>query len=131
MEINNRRLKKTFQEVISTINEGELWFNKYKSRRLTKIQKLYDNIIFEFDEEYKDIAVNLKDSFIMEREEHDIGYAMQELLKGKEIESCITKLRFRLIGNDINYFNKDFCEWTKLKYPFTNEEIINNWYINN
>lgn len=123
-------VEKTFQEVISTINNGEIWVNKYKNKRLTKIQKLYDSIIFDFDDEYKDIGVGLNDIFIMERKEYDTGYAMQELLKGKEIESCITEVRYRLIGDNINYFNKDFCEWTKLKYPFVNEEIINDWYIN-
>lgn len=123
-------VEKTFQEVISTINNGETWVNKYKNKRLTKIQKLYDSIIFDFDDEYKDIGVGLNDIFIMERKEYDTGYAMQELLKGKEIESCITEVRYRLIGDNINYFNKDFCEWTKLKYPFVNEEIINDWYIN-
>lgn len=124
-------VEKTFQEVISTINDGEIWLNKYKNKRLTKIQKLYDSIIFEFDDKYKDIGVGLNDVFIMERKKYDVGYAIQELLKGKEIESCITELRYRLIGDNINYFNKDFCEWTKLKYPFVNEEIINDWYINN
>lgn len=123
-------VEKTFQEVISTINNGEIWVNKYKNKRLTKIQKLYDSIIFDFDDEYKDIGVGLNDIFIMERKEYDTGYAMQELLKGKEIESCITEVRYRLIGDNINYFNKDFCKWTKLKYPFVNEEIINDWYIN-
>lgn len=123
-------VEKTFQEVISTINDGEIWVNKYKNKRLTKIQKLYDSIIFDFDDEYKDIGVGLNDIFIMERKEYDTGYAMQELLKGKEIESCITEVRYRLIGDNINYFNKDFCKWTKLKYPFVNEEIINDWYIN-
>lgn len=124
-------VEKTFQEVINTINDGEIWLNKYKNKRLTKIQKLYDSIIFEFDDKYKDIGVGLNDVFIMERKKYDVGYAIQELLKGKEIESCITELRYRLIGDNINYFNKDFCEWTKLKYPFVNEEIINDWYINN
>ena len=56
--------EKTFQEVISTINDGEIWINKYKNKRLTKIQKLYDSIIFEFDDEYKDIGVSLNDIFI-------------------------------------------------------------------
>lgn len=123
-------VEKTFQEVISTINDGEIWLNKYKNKRLTKIQKLYGSIIFEFDDKYTDIGVGLNDVFIMKRKEYDTGYAMQELLKGKEIESCITEVRYRLIGDNINYFNKDFCEWTKLKYPFVNEEIINDWYIN-
>ena len=104
-------MEKTFQEVISTINDGEIWLNKYKNKRLTKIQKLYNSIIFEFDDEYKDIGVGLNDASIMERKKYE--------------------LRYRLIGDNINYFNKDFCEWTKLKYPFVNEEIINDWYINN
>ena len=124
-------VEKTFQEVISTINNGEIWVNKYKNKRLTKIQKLYDSIIFDFDDEYKDIGVGLNDIFIMERKEYDTGYAMQELLKGKEIESCISKLRYKFIGNDINYFNKDYSRWKVIEYPFSTREITNNWYINN
>lgn len=124
-------VEKTFQEVISTINDGEIWVNKYKSKRLTKIQKLYDSIIFEFDDEYTDIGVGLNDIFIMERKKYDTGYAMQELLKGKEIESCISKLRYKFIGNDINYFNKDYSRWKVIEYPFSTREITNNWYINN
>lgn len=123
--------EKTFQEVISTINDGEIWVNKYKNKRLTKIQKLYDSIIFEFDDEYTDIGVGLNDIFIMERKKYDTGYAIQELLKGKEIESCISKLRYKFIGNDINYFNKDYSRWKVSEYPFSTREITNNWYINN
>jgi hypothetical protein len=124
-------VEKTFQEVISTINDGEIWVNKYKNKRLTKIQKLYDSIIFDFDDEYKDIGVGLNDIFIMERKEYDTGYAMQELLKGKEIESCISEFRFKFIDNDINYFNKDYSRWKVVEYPFSTREITNNWYINN
>ena len=123
-------VEKTFQEVISTINNGEIWVNKYKNKRLTKIQKLYDSIIFEFDDEYKDIGVGLNDIFIMERKKYDTGYAMQELLKGKEIESCISKFRFKFIDNDINYFNKDCSRWKVVEYPFSTREITNEWYIN-
>lgn len=124
-------VEKTFQEVISTINDGEIWVNKYKNKRLTKIQKLYDSIIFEFDDEYTDIGVGLNDIFIMERKKYDTGYAMQELLKGKEIESCITKLRYKFTGNNIYYFNKDYSCWKVSEYPFSTREITNNWYINN
>lgn len=124
-------VEKTFQEVISTINNGEIWINKYKNKRLTKIQRLYDSIIFEFDDEYIDIGVGLNDIFIMERKEYDTGYAIQELLKGKEIESCISKLRYKFIDNDINYFNKDYSRWKVVEYPFSTREITNNWYINN
>lgn len=124
-------VEKTFQEVISTINDGEIWLNKYKNKRLTKIQKLYGSIIFEFDDKYTDIDVGLNDVFIMERKEYDTGYAMQELLKGKEIESCISKLRYKFIDNNINYFNKDYSRWKEVEYPFSTREITNNWYINN
>lgn len=123
-------VEKTFQEVMSTINDGEIWLNKYKNKRLTKIQKLYDSIIFEFDDEYKDIGISLNDIFIMERKKYDTGYAMQELLKGKEIESCITKVRYRLIEDNINYFNKNYSRWKVVEYPFSTREIINDWYIN-
>ena len=123
-------VEKTFKELISTINDGEVWVNKYKNKRLTKIQKYYDSIIFEFDNKYTEVGVSLNDVFIMERKKYDTGYAMQELLKGKEIESCISKLRYKFIGNDINYFNKDYSCWKVTEYPFSTREITNNWYIN-
>lgn len=56
-----------FQEVMNTIKEGEIWINKYKDRRLTKIQKSYNNIIFEFNNEYRDIGVNLNDIFVLDK----------------------------------------------------------------
>lgn len=121
---------KTFQEVINTINEGEIWLNKDKNKILTKIQKLYGSIIFEFNKEYKDVGVGLNDMFTMEREEYDTGYAMQELLKGKEIESCISKIKYKFIGEEINYFNKNYSRWKEIEYPFSTREITNNWYIN-
>ena len=123
-------VEKTFQEVISTINDDEIWLNKYKNKRLTKIQKLYDSIIFEFDDEYTDVGVGVNDVFIMERKKYDTGYAMQELLKGKEIESCISEVRYKFIDNDINYFNNNYSSWKVVEYPFSTKEITNDWYIN-
>ena len=59
-----------FQEVINNIKDGETWTNKYKDRRLAKIQKSYNNIIFEFNNEYTDVGVNLNDIFVLDKKKN-------------------------------------------------------------
>lgn len=81
-------VEKTFQEVISTINDGEIWLNKDKNKRLTKIQKLYNSIIFELDDEYTNVGINLKDVFVLDKKKYTFEEAMKSLKKGDIIESC-------------------------------------------
>ena len=63
-------MEKTFHEVMNTIKDGETWTNKYKDRRLAKIQKSYNNIIFEFNNEYTDVGVNLNDIFVLDKKKY-------------------------------------------------------------
>ena len=60
-------MEKTFQEVMNTIKEGETWINKYDDRRLAKIEKSYNSIVFEFDNEYTNVGVNLNDIFVLDK----------------------------------------------------------------
>ena len=75
-------MEKTFQEVINNIKDGETWINKYKDRRLAKIQKSYNNIIFEFNNEYTDVGVNLNDIFVLDKKKYTFEEAMKSLKKG-------------------------------------------------
>lgn len=127
-------VEKTFQEVISTIKDGETWVNKYKYRRLTKIQRLYDNIIFKFDNEYPDIGVNLNDIFIMERKKYAFGDAMKALKEGKEIESCHSGTKYITSPNrneNVFYFDTGYNKWIEELHMFSHNEIFGDWYINN
>ena len=46
-----------FHEVMNNIKDGETWTNKYKDRRLAKIQKSYNNIIF-YIRRWSNIIIN-------------------------------------------------------------------------
>ena len=70
---------KTFQELMNTIKEGETWINKYDDRRLTKIQKFYNSILFKFDNEYTNVGVNLNDIFVLDKKKYTFEEAMKAL----------------------------------------------------
>lgn len=123
-----------FRDVINNIKEGEIWVNKNAHRRLKSIECLYGNITFYLDDFYKSFGVNLNDEFILERKEFDTGYAMQELKKGKIIESTYDNEKFKMEGNNIYTLldeGKGDEEWRTYKYPFNVEQILHNWYVEN
>lgn len=126
-------VEKTFQEVMNTINDGEIWLNKYKNKRLTKIQKLYDSIIFEFDDEYKDIGVSLNDIFILDKKKYTFEEAMKALKEGKEIESCYSGIKYITSPNrneNVFYFDTEYNKWITELHMFSHNEIFGDWYIN-
>jgi len=127
-------VEKTFQEVINTINDGEIWLNKYKNKRLTKIQKTYNSIIFEFDDEYKDIGVSLNDIFILDKKKYTFEEAMKSLKEGKEIESCYSGTKYITSPNrneSVFYFDTEYNKWITELHMFSHNEIFGDWYINN
>ena len=119
-----------FKDVMNTIKEGEVWVNKDTHRRLKSIECLYGNITFYLDDFYKSFGVNLNDEFILERKEFDTGFAIQELKKGKIIESTYDNKVFKMENNEIYKLLGDGA-WGKYTHPFSVEQIVHNWYINN
>lgn len=117
-----------FKDVINNIKEGEIWVNKNEHRRLKSIECIYGNITFYLDDFYKSFGVNLNDKFILERKEFDTGYAMQELKKGKIIESVYNNRVFKMENNEIYKLEEDGV-WGKYTFPFSVEQILHNWYI--
>lgn len=89
-------MEKTFQEIINTIKEGEVWINKCKDRRLAKIQKHYGTVVFEFDNEYTNVGVNLNDIFVLDKKKYTFEEAMKALKKGDVIESCYSKTKYAM-----------------------------------
>lgn len=127
-------MEKTFQEVMNTIKEGETWTNKYKDRRLAKIQKSYNNIIFEFNNEYTDVGVNLNDIFVLDKKKYTFEEAMKSLKKGDIIESYYSGKNYMMSpreGETVRYFDTEYNEWITEYYMFSHNEIFGDWYINN
>ena len=127
-------MEKTFHEVMNTIKDGETWTNKYKDRRLAKIQKSYNNIIFEFNNEYTDVGVNLNDIFVLNEKKYTFEEAMKALKKGDIIESCYSGTNYVMFpreGEPVKYFDTEYNEWITEYYMFSHNEIFGDWYINN
>ena len=126
-------MEKTFHEVMNTIKDGETWTNKYKDRRLEKIQKSYNNIIFEFNNEYTDVGVNLNDIFVLDRKKYAFEEAMKSLKKGDIIESCYSGTKYMMSpreGETVRYFDTEYNEWITEHRMFSHNEIFGVWYIN-
>ena len=119
-----------FKDVVNNIKEGEIWKNKSEGRRLKSIQCCNDIIMFNLDDKHKDFAVHKNDEFVLERKEFDVGFAIQELKKGKTIESVYDNNVFKMEDDEI-YILLGNDMWRKLEYPFSNEQILHNWYIEN
>ena len=122
-----------FTDVINNIKDGETWTNKYKDRRLAKIQKSYNNIIFEFNNEYTDVGVNLNDIFVLDKKKYTFEEAMKALKKGDIIESCYSGTKYMMSpkGNEnMYYFDTEYNEWITEYHMFSHNEIFGVWYIN-
>lgn len=127
-------MEKTFQELINTIKEGETWINKCKDRRLAKIQKSYNSIVFEFDNEYTNAGVNLNDIFVLDKKKYTFEEAMKALKKGDIIESCYSGTNYAMSPKGIQpvlYFDTVCEDWQTSIYMFSHNEIFGDWYINN
>lgn len=109
-------MEKTFQEIINTIKEGEVWINKCKDRRLAKIEKHYETVIFELSDNHKDVGIRLNDIFVLDKKKYTFEEAMKALKKGDIIESCYSSTK---------YNERVECSIFSLK------EIFGDWYINN
>ena len=86
---------------MNTIKEGETWINKYDDRRLTKIQKFYNSILFKFDNEYTNVGVNLNDIFVLDKKKYTFEEAMKALKKGNIIESCYSGKTMRCLPEKV------------------------------
>lgn len=125
-------MEKTFKDVMNTIKEGETWINKYDDRRLAKIEKSYNSIVFEFDNEYTNVGVNLDDIFVLDKKKYTFEEAVKALKKGDIIESCYSGTNYAISSRDENvyYFDTEYNKWNECSM-FSLKEIFGVWYINN
>lgn len=125
-------MEKTFKDVMNTIKEGETWINKYDDRRLAKIEKSYNSIVFEFDNEYTNVGVNLDDIFVLDKKKYTFEEAVKALKKGDIIESCYSGTNYAISSRDetVKYFDTEYNKWNECSM-FSLKEIFGDWYINN
>lgn len=124
-KVNVYETEKSFKEVIADIKEGEIWESEFKTIRKVERMILIDekkNIkisTFAFDDDTK---------FKLKRKKYTFQEAFKALEEGKEIESCATKTRFKVIDEELKVLNSNAPKL--VFYYFSYKEIKNNWYIN-
>ncbi|HGD0580639.1 TPA: hypothetical protein ACH354_002302 [Clostridium perfringens] len=122
----------TFKEVIANIKEDEVWESNdisiFKTKDDISISWKnddYDNGVLIFDDEKFKLT---------KRKEYTFEEAFKSFNIGKEIESCKSKLKYKICENGliriINLTNDE--KWLRGNDDnnFTVSEIQNKWYIN-
>lgn len=126
-EDNMREL--TFREVIAEIKEGEVWEYKKDEYFNMSIEKTNNCIVIHYPQATKFHHISDLMKFKIQRKQYTFTEAFAEYEKGKEIESCGSKNRYKKI-------NGNSCIWWEQGQCFENEtyfridEINNKWYIN-
>lgn len=124
-------MEKTFREVIADIRKGEVWENKEN-----RIARIYinekGNLTFEGNDNSFCInystCVGIDNIYVLKRKEYAFAEAFEALEEGKEIESCATKIKFKVVDEELKILNSNAPE-LMFNY-FSYKEIKNNWYIN-
>lgn len=126
-EVNEEVQEKTFQEVIATIKEGEVW-------ECSDIKIIKDcNSIQLLGISRDTVFCDISKSFKLQRKEYTFEEAFKAYEEGKEIESC-EECRFKLIDKDTTLIIDcvgDEMEYSNKRELFSVKEIRGKWYINN
>lgn len=136
VEVKQEVQEKTFQEVIVTIKEGEVW-----EKKENRVARIYINksgyLTFEGNDDSfcinRSTCVGVNDIYILKRKEYTFEEAFKAYEEGKEIESC-EECRFKLIDKDTTLIIDcvgDEMEYSNAKDLFSVKEIRGKWYINN
>lgn len=137
VEEDKEMLEKTFQEVIATIKEREIWVCEKINRKIIKADdgiieirglndEIFDNVVALLfsDEKYK-----------LQRKAYTFAEAFKAYEEGEEIESCVNGIKFKkkeTTEGDIQdfYFGKHEKVWWRF-VGFDLELMRGKWYINN
>lgn len=111
----------TFKEVIANIKEGEVWESAYSI-----VSKLENRIDIEVSGNCKSIGIGDTVKFKLRRKEYTFEEAFKKLKVGKEIESVITKEKYRIIESEFKFPKGDPGKNIVISY----REIEGKWYIN-
>lgn len=128
LEEVDKMKKKTFKEIVSDIEENEIWED--------------ENFIVELDDcgcikiSHKDgylncsaIGIDPNGVFKLRREECNTSEAIISFNNGKEIQSCLTSNTYKKISENNTFINGEVVNRTEASMLIS--ELQGNWYINN
>lgn len=122
-EVDN--MEKTFKEVIRDIKKGEVWESEYKIIYIDVDKIRIDN---KSGREFNFMIFNGMDKYTLQRKEYEFIDAKKAYKEGKEVESCVTKSRYKFYDGDC-YYDKEENTWVEVAYLLI-KEINGKWYIN-
>lgn len=133
IEEDNNMKELTFKEVITNIKEGEIWKNenyiiKYLHGTIsikTKNGEVFNGIAF-----CDDVLFTIHQN----KKEYTFEEAFKSFKKGKEIESCKSRFKYRIYEDELIRITNSTNDKRWLRgnddNNFTVSEIQNKWYIN-
>ena len=124
---------KTFEEIIMNIKGHQIWKPLASDSRVKNIESIefnnLDGILINLDDKYDSVFIPSDMKFKLQQEEVSFEKAIQELKKGKTIESVYDNQIYKIKDNNI-YSLMDNGEWLTYTYPFNEMQILNDWYVN-
>ena len=124
---------KTFEEIIMNIKGHQIWKPLASDSRVKEIESIefdgFDGILINLDDKYNSVFIPGDMKFKLQQEEVSFEKAIQELKKGKTIESVYDNQIYKIKDNNI-YSLMDNGEWLTYTYPFNEMQILNDWYVN-
>lgn len=114
----------TFKEVIANIKENEVWESDIKIIKCTNDGNI--SVRSKIDGKTEIMNFNKCNLYKLQREEYTFEEAFKKLKVGKEIESVITKEKYRIIESEFRFPKGDPGKNIVISY----REIEGKWYIN-
>ena len=126
---------KTFEEIIMNIKGHQIWKPLASDSRVKEIEFIefdgFDGILINLDDKYDSVFIPSNMKFKLQQEEVSFEKAIQELKEGKEIESCVNGLKYKIehTGERVMYYNNE-DGYATIAPNFTLKSILGTWYIN-
>ena len=126
---------KTFKEIIMNIKGHQIWKPLTSDSRVKNIESIEFNnsngILINLDDKYNCVFIPSNMKFELEQKEVSFEEAIKAFKEGKEIESCVTGMKYKItnIGERIMCYN-DVDGYDAIATNFSLKSIFGAWYIN-
>ena len=126
---------KTFEEIIMNIKGHQIWKPLASDSRVKNIESIefnnFDGVLINLDDKYDSVFIPSNMEFELEQKEVSFEEAIKAFKKGKEIQSCVNGVKYRIAhsGEREMYYNDEDGCYT-ITPNFSLESILGMWYIN-
>ena len=125
---------KTFEEIIMNIKGHQIWKPLASDSRVKNIESIefnnFDGILINLDDKYDSVFIPSNMEFELEQKEVSFEEAIKAFKKGKEIQSCVNGVKYRIAhsGERVMCYD-DINGYDAIATNFSLKSIFGAWYI--